>query len=98
MRTLDRYVLRQFFRIFGVCVLGVPFLFIVIKFTDDIDNLLADAVTRGDVFMHYVYLFPYHVLLAFPIACLIGAVFTVSSMTRHLEITAAKAGASASSG
>jgi len=92
MRTLDRYVLRQFFRIFGVCVLGVPFLFIVIKFADDIDNLLADTATRGDVFMHYVYLFPYHMLLAFPIACLIGAVFTVSSMTRHLEITAAKAG------
>ncbi|MGD8495021.1 MAG: LptF/LptG family permease [Gemmatimonadales bacterium] len=92
MRTLDRYVLRQFFRIFGVCVLGVPFLFIVIKFTDDIDNLLADAVTRGDVFLHYAYQFPYHMLLAFPIACLIGAVFTVSSMTRHLEVTAAKAG------
>lgn len=92
MRTLDRYVLRQFFRIFCVCVLGVPFLFIVIQFTDDIDNLLRETVTRGDVFMHYVYQFPYHMLLAFPIACLIGAVFTISSMTRHLEITAAKAG------
>ena len=92
MRILDRYVLRQFFRIFGVCVFGVPFLFIVIRFTDDIDNLLRDAVTRGDVFMHYAYQFPYHMLLAFPIACLIGAVFTVASMTRHLEIMAAKAG------
>lgn len=92
MRTLDQYVLRQFFKIFGICVLGVPVLFIVIAFTDDIDNLLQDSVTGGDVFMHYAYQFPYHMLLAFPIACLIAAVFTVSVMTRHFEVIAAKAG------
>lgn len=92
LRTLDRYVLRQFFRIFAVCVFGVPILFIVIAFTDDLNNLLHDEVTGGDVFMHYAYQFPYHMLLAFPIACLIAAVFTVSSMTRHFEVTAAKAG------
>ena len=92
MKILDRYVLRQFLKIFGVCVLGVPFLFIVIQFTDDIDNLLRETVTRGDVFMHYLYQFPYNMFLAFPVACLIGAVFTISSMTRHFEVTAAKAG------
>ncbi|MGI9038613.1 MAG: LptF/LptG family permease [Gemmatimonadota bacterium] len=92
LRTLDAYVLRQFLRIFGVCVLGVPLLFIVIEFTDDIDSLLRDSVARGDVFLHYLFKFPYNMLLAFPIACLIAAVFTVSSMTRHFEITAAKAG------
>ena len=92
MRVLDRYVLSQFFKIFGVCVLGVPLLFIVIQFTDDIDNLLRETVTRGDVFMHYVYQFPYNMFLAFPVASLIAAVFTISSMTRHFEITAAKAG------
>lgn len=92
MKTLDRYVLRQFFRIFGVCVLGVPFLFIVIRFTDEIDSLLQETVTGGDVFMHYILQFPYHMLLAFPIACLIATVFTVSNMTRHFEMIAAKAG------
>lgn len=92
MKILDRYVLRQFFKIFGVCVIGVPLLFIVIQFTDDIDNLLRESVTRGDVFMHYLYQFPYNMFLAFPVACLIAAVFTISSMTRHFEITAAKAG------
>ena len=92
MRILDRYVLRQFLRIFAVCVVGVPFLFIVIEFTDDIDRLLRETVNRGDVFMHYAYKFPYNALLAFPVACLIAGVFTISSMTRHFEITAAKAG------
>lgn len=92
MRTLDRYVFRQFMRIFLVCVIGVPFLFIVINLTDSIDNFLRDGVGPGAVFAHYLYQFPYNMLLAFPIACLLAAVFTITSMTRHSEITAAKAG------
>lgn len=92
MRTLDGYVLRQFLRIFGVGVFGVPLLFIVIDLTDSIDNLLRDSAGGGDVFMHYLYKFPYNMLLAFPVAALIAGVFTISSMTRHSELTAAKAG------
>lgn len=92
MRTLDKYVLKQFLKIFLVTVLGVPLLFIVINLTDSIDSFLRDGVSRGDVFAHYLYLFPYNMLVAFPIACLLAAVFTVSSMTRHSEMTAGKAG------
>lgn len=92
MRTLDKYVFRQFLRIFLVCVFGVPLLFIVINLTDSIDTYLRDGVSRGDVFMHYLYQFPYNMLLAFPVASLLAAVFTVSSMTRHSEMAAGKAG------
>lgn len=92
LRILDRYVLSQFFRIFGLCVLGVPFVLIVIDLTDHLDNFLNEGASRLDVLLHYVYQFPYQALLAFPIAALLAAVFTVSSMTRHFETTAAKAG------
>ena len=68
MRTLDKYVLKQFLKIFLVTVLGVPLLFIVINLTDSIDSFLRDGVSRGDVFAHYLYLFPYNMLVAFPIA------------------------------
>lgn len=92
MKTLDRYVVKQFLRIFLIGVLGVPLLFIVINLTDSLDNFLRDGVGRADVAVHYLYQFPYNMLLAFPVACLLAAVFTVSSMTRHSEMTAAKAG------
>ncbi|MFQ5889942.1 MAG: LptF/LptG family permease [Gemmatimonadota bacterium] len=90
MRLLDRYLLRQYLRIFLVCVLGVPFLFIVIDLTDSIERYL-DGVGRGAVLLHYLLQFPYWMLVAFPVAALLAAVFTISSMTRHFEITAAKA-------
>ena len=92
MRILDRYVIRQFLRIFLICVLGVPFLFQVIDLTDRLDNFLADGVGQAQVAAFYFYQLPYQMLLAFPIACLLAAVFTVSRMTRHFEVTAAKAG------
>ncbi|MCL7964611.1 MAG: LptF/LptG family permease [marine benthic group bacterium] len=92
MKILDRYVLRQFFRILLVCVIGVPFIFIIINLTDQLDNFLADDLTSGSILAHYLYQVPYYMLLSFPIAALLAAVFTVSSMTRHFEISAAKAG------
>jgi lipopolysaccharide export system permease protein len=92
LRVLDRYVLRQFLRIFALCVLGVPFILIVIDLTDHLSSFLNEGATRLDVLLHYVYQFPYQSLLAFPIAALLAAVFTISSMTRHFETTAAKAG------
>jgi lipopolysaccharide export system permease protein len=92
MKILDRYLARQFLRIFLICVLGVPFVFIVIDLTDRLDTYLAESVGRVNVLEHYIFDFPYQVLLAFPIAALLAAVFTISRMTRHFEITAAKAG------
>jgi len=92
MRLLDRYVLTSFGRIFAVCVLGVPVLFIVIDLADRVDNYLAEGATGLEILLHYVYQLPYQSLLAFPIAALLAAVFTVASMTRHFETTAAKAG------
>ncbi len=92
IRVLDRYVLRQFLRIFGLCVLGVPFILIVIDLTDHLSSYLNEGASRLDVLLHYLYQFPYQSLLAFPIAALLAAVFTISNMTRHFETTAAKAG------
>jgi lipopolysaccharide export system permease protein len=92
VKILDRYVIGQFLKIFLICVLGVPFLFQVIDLTDRLDNFLSDGVGQAQVFAFYFYQLPYQMLLAFPIACLLAAVFTFSRMTRHFEVTAAKAG------
>ncbi len=92
LRILDRYVLESFFRIFGICVLGVPFIFIVIDLADRADTYLAEGASGAQILLHYVYQFPYQSLLAFPIAALLAAVFSISTMTRHFETTAAKAG------
>jgi len=91
VRILDRYLLGLFLKIFVVCVFGVPLVFIVIDLTDNLDDYLRDGTAKVDILLYYFYQFPYQALLAFPIAALLGAVFSIATLARNFEITAAKA-------
>jgi lipopolysaccharide export system permease protein len=91
MRWLDRYVANFYLKVWAICVFGAPFLFIVFKLTDDLDKYLARGLTVQQVLLAYLYDFPYQMSLSLPVASLFGAVFTVALMSRHSEVTAAKA-------
>ena len=91
MRTLDRYVAGLYIKVWFICVFGAPLMFMIIKLTDDLDKYLARGLTAQQVFLAYVYDFPYQMSLSFPVASLFGAVFAVALMSRNFEITAAKA-------
>ena len=91
MRTLNRYVLRQWAIVFLVVMFGFPLLVIVIDLTDKLDRYLARGLTKGHVALAYVYGMPDTMFLVLPAAVLFATVFTVGSMGRHSELTAAKA-------
>ena len=91
MRTLDRYVLRQWSMVFLVVMFGFPLLVIVIDLTDKLDRYLARGLTKAHVALAYVYGMPDTMFLVLPAAVLFATVFTVGSMGRHSELTAAKA-------
>jgi lipopolysaccharide export system permease protein len=92
IRILDRYVIREFMRLFLLFALAAPVLFILGDWTDNLDTYTERGLQIRDVALGYVYMFPQFVLWSFPIAALIATVFTVSNMTRHSEMAAAKAG------
>lgn len=91
MKTIDRYVASQFIKVWLICVFGAPLLFIIISLTDDLDKYLSRGLGASEVLLAYVYEFPYQMTLSFPVASLFGAVFTIALMSRHFEVTAAKA-------
>lgn len=92
MKILDRYIYRQFVGTFVLLVGGLPFLFLITDLTDHLDRYLGRGIPLRQVAISYVYYIPQLVFWGFPVAALIATVFTISSMTRHQEITAAKAG------
>jgi lipopolysaccharide export system permease protein len=92
IRLLDRYVARQFMGTFLALVLGLPWLFVVIDITDNVDSYLARGLPREAVALSYLYYLPQFVFWSIPIAGLVATVMTVGNMTRHQEIAAAKAG------
>jgi lipopolysaccharide export system permease protein len=91
MRILDLYVTKLYLKVWLVCVLGAPLLFVIIKLTDDLDTYLARGLSVDQVLLAHLYDFPFQMALSFPVASLFGAVFTIALMSRNFEVTAAKA-------
>lgn len=89
--ALDRYVLGEFFKIFTVTAMGFPVLVYVIDLVDNLKKYLERELTPTDVLLNYVYWTPETMFNVLPAAVLFATVFTVGAVTRHSEITAAKA-------
>jgi lipopolysaccharide export system permease protein len=89
--TLDRYLVREWLRVFLITLVGFPILVIVIDLADNLDKYLGRGVTRGAVALSYVFDLPEKMFLVLPVAVLFATVFTVGSLGRHSELTAAKA-------
>ena len=88
---LDRYVFSEFTKIFVATALGFPVLVTVIDLTDNLDKYLSRNLPRGDIALSYVYSLPESMYLVLPAAVLFATIFTIGGLTRHSEITAAKA-------
>jgi lipopolysaccharide export system permease protein len=71
--------------------LGFPVLVSVIDLTDNLDRYLNRDVPMADVALSYVYYLPDSMFMVLPAAVLFGTVFSIGALTRHQEITAAKA-------
>lgn len=91
LRPLDRYVMREFWKIFAATAVGFPMLVIIIDVTDKLDKYLARDLARGQILLSYLYWIPESMFMALPAAVLFATVFSIGALTRHSEITAAKA-------
>jgi lipopolysaccharide export system permease protein len=89
--TLDRYLLREWLRVFLITLLGFPILVIVIDLTDKLDRYMSRGISKGAVALSYVFDLPEKMFLVLPVAVLFATVFTVGALGRHSELTAAKA-------
>jgi len=92
IRILDRYVTREFVRLFVLFSLAAPLLFVLGDWTDNLDTYAERQLPLLRVALGYVFRLPQFIAFSLPVAALIATVFTVSSMTRHSEMAAAKAG------
>ncbi|MBA2563933.1 MAG: LptF/LptG family permease [Gemmatimonadetes bacterium] len=89
---LDRYVLREFFKILLLSILCSTVIFVLIHVMDHIDGYLDHDATLGEVAAYYLYQLPYNAVITLPMAMLIATILTMGDLGRHEEITAMKAG------
>jgi lipopolysaccharide export system permease protein len=91
VRPLDRYVFSEFWKIFVATVFGFPLLLIIFDITDNLDKYLAQKLPPMNIALSYVYSLPDYMFMILPAGVLFATVFSIGSLTRHSEITAAKA-------
>lgn len=91
LRPLDRYVLAEWGKIFVGTAVGFPLIVTIFDLTDNLDKYLNRSLSSQAIAMSYVYWFPEAVLFVLPAAVLFATVFSIGGLTRHSEITAAKA-------
>src|ERR687886_1977247 len=91
LRPLDRYVLGEFSKILVTTALGFPLLVIIIDLTDKLDKYLNRNLTKQQIALSYLYWIPDSMFMVLPGAVLFATVFSIGALTRHSEITAAKA-------
>jgi lipopolysaccharide export system permease protein len=89
--TLDRYVLREWTKVFLLAALGFPFLVMVIDLADKLDTYLGNGISKTRIAYSYLFFLPETISLVLPVAVLFAVVFTVGGLGRHSELTAAKA-------
>lgn len=88
---IDRFLLREWFRILVVTALGFPIVVTAIELTDSLDDHLSRGIEIKAIALGYVYSLPEKIFLVLPAAVLFATVFSIGSMNRHSELTAAKA-------
>lgn len=91
LRILDRYLLREFFKIFALTTVSFPLLTIAIDLTDHLDRYLNRNIPAQDIVLAYVFSVPEQVFFIIPAAVLFATVFSIGALARHSELTAAKA-------
>src|SRR5689334_12334905 len=92
VRTLSRYVLGQWVRIFLLAGLGLPIVSVMVYLTDRLPRLLDRDLTALDIIRVGLLAIPENTAIMIPAAALFATVFTVGPLARNSEVTAAKAG------
>lgn len=92
MMILDRYLLRQFVQIFVICFLSLTGLYVVIDAFGHLDHFSAYAAEHGNLFGTIAQYYGYQSLSFFDrtsgMLAMIAAMFTVTWLERHQELTA----------
>ncbi len=91
VRPLDKYVFLEFVKIFVSTALGFPIITQLFDLTDNIDKYLNRNLEPTAIALSYFYWIPDTMRLVLPAAVLFATVFSIGALTRHSEITAAKA-------
>jgi lipopolysaccharide export system permease protein len=90
MKTLDRYLLKQYVLTVLFALLAFTIIFVVVDMMENLDDFLDRNAGIEIVAQYYFYFMPEIIKLMIPVAMLLSALFTTGRMSTFNELTAMK--------
>ena len=87
-RIHDRYLLRQFIRIFLISIVSFTLVYVTIDTFEEIDNFIDHEASILNIVRYYVYSLPFMLTYIIPVSMLLGTIFSMGIMARRNELTA----------
>ena len=88
---LSRYLIEEFLRILGLCLVAFIVVYLIADFSDRIDDFLKHQAPMGAVIRYFLVRIPLIVNEVLPIAVLAAMLLGLGGLSRHNEITAMRA-------
>ncbi len=87
-RIHDRYLLRQFVRIFLFSILAFSIIYITVNVFEEIDNFIDHNAKMHHIALFYLYSLPFILTYVIPVSLLLATIFAMGIMARRNELTA----------
>ncbi len=91
MKTIDRYLIKQFLQTIIFGIFSFTLIFVIINMVDNIGSFLDQNVPAGIIIHYYIVFEPDIIKLMTPVSVLFAALFTAGKAANLSELTAIKA-------
>lgn len=91
MKTLDKYILREFFRVFLITLFAAVLLYLVIDFFERVSMIMKHDASFRSSLLFFIYKLPMIISQIIPVVVLLTTVISLGVLNRRNEITAIRA-------
>jgi len=90
MNIFTKYICREFFKLFLICIVISLSIYLVVDFFEKIDNFLSANLEKAIIVKYFLYKIPFIITQMIPVAVLISVIILLCQMKKNNEITAVK--------
>ncbi len=91
MKLLDRYIIREFLKIFAICVMGFLLVFLLVEATERIKDYAKYNPSSWVMLKYFLVKMPAYLFFVIPLGILMGGMLSLLTMARNSEIIAMQA-------
>ena len=91
MRILDKYIIREYLKIFLVIAFSFSVLFLIVDISDRLPRLLNRGASWQNLTLYFVLRIPYLMVLSSPVMVLLSGLFLMNNLAKHSESVAIRA-------